>query len=1253
MPLEIIKLYAVKQVFIFHVLTYYTTVVYMKKALLLSFLVGSTLLHSCTNNKSYERPRDPWVFRSVLDKQPRMITAALHKELLVAYDARYGGLYKAWKGDVLLEGAVYNTQHGPQPSTDGYAYYEQRLSESPFRIMREGKETTPSVRWRGHAFKNNQVIFKYALEDGQSTTIFIDETPEFITTSGKPGLQRKFSTQQVPEGTSIILKTPLTNLQDAKDYSTNSKYTVTNQVTNTYDNGSTITLEGYLDLKSNDVTELLIYYHPGFEAAKPKAEETPTDMLTQGSNLINGSDCKTCHNEKVKTIGPSYTDIAKKYEFNEASVINLVEKIVQGGSGVWGEVAMTAHPDLQKEDAAKMVHYILSLDGETMKQAAGAGDLFLNKSAVELQPRDAVNQKETGEKPGLAYNAYKHENLNASPYELPKLSKPMASGVATMVHFDDAYVQKLPPEFRENVYVEFTGFVNIESEGNYVFRLISDDGSHLYIDDKELVDNEGFHGPEAKDGELILKKGKHKIKITFWQGKGGAALSLQWAKHGDNAFSVVPAEVLSHDGSQVLEVVPYVSASKLKRNVPGDQRDEAGVHPMFDLKQARPESFRPMVGGMDFMSDSSLLICTWDSVGPVYRLEGVVRTDAEKIKVTRIASGLAEPLGLKVVNDTIYVLQKQELTRLIDTDKDGIIDEYQTVCDGWRVSANFHEFAFGLVYKDGYFYAALATAIEPGGASAKPQIPDRGKVVKISKKDGSFEFIAHGLRTPNGVGIGVDNEIFITDNQGDWLPSSKVVHVRPEAWFGSRSVDFEGTANLKEAKPVAWLPQDEIGNSPSQPVYINIGQYKGQQLHGEVTHGGLKRVFVEKVNGEYQGAVFRFTQGLEGGVNRVVWGPDGALYVGMIGNPGNWGHAGGKWYGVQKLIPNDKTAFEMLAVRAKSNGVEIEMTEPIAEEFGNAVSDYQVQQWYYLPTKDYGGPKMDAKTLPIQSLNISEDRKKIFLELKGMEPNHVVYVRLKGIFQSVNNKSLWTTEAWYTMNEIPKGDNGFSRPAKALQPNTLSQKEKEDGWRMLFDGKTTSGWRNFNSDRIGSAWKVKDGALYLDNSKKKEWQVEGGGDIVTNDEFENFELSLEWKVQPCGNSGIMFNVVEDKKYNHVWLTGPEMQILDNTCHPDGQIDKHRAGNLYDLIEGPYVSANPAGEWNKARILVNKGHLELWLNGHKQAETEMFTPSWEEMIKASKFKDMPDFGKARKGRISLQDHGDQVWFRNIKVRELNN
>ena len=481
----------------------------------------------------------------------------------------------------------------------------------------------------------------------------------------------------------------------------------------------------------------------------------------------------------------------------------------------------------------------------------------------------------------------------------------------------------------------------------------------------------------------------------------------------------MPASVLSFKGADIKRTqTSPVTATR--GATPGDGAALDGVHPSFTLSQARPDSFQPKVGGMDFLEDGRLVVSTWDSLGSVYLLEGVRGNNPEAIKVKRIAFGLAEPLGLKVVNKEIYVLQKQELTKLVDRNQDDVIDEYQTICNGWRVSANFHEFAFGLLYQDGFFYATLATAINPGGASTKPQIPDRGRVVKIARQDGTFSIVASGLRTPNGIGFGVDQEIFIADNQGDWLPSSKIVHLQPGAWYGSRSVDYEGTANTPEMPPVVWLPQDEIGNSPSQPAPLNVGPYQNQMIHGDVTHGGIKRVFAEKVNGAYQGAVFRFTQGLEAGVNRLAWGPDGALYVGGVGSTGNWQHSGKLGYGLQRLAFNNQITFEMLAIRARPKGIEIEFTAPLKAGSGDKASDYGIRQFYYKPTGEYGGPKLDNRSLAVKAVQVSADRKKVSLELAGMKPDHVVYVRLnKQSLRSASDQTLWSTEAWYTMNHIP------------------------------------------------------------------------------------------------------------------------------------------------------------------------------------------------------------------------------------------
>jgi hypothetical protein len=211
--------------------------------------------------------------------------------------------------------------------------------------------------------------------------------------------------------------------------------------------------------------------------------------------------------------------------------------------------------------------------------------------------------------------------------------------------------------------------------------------------------------------------------------------------------------------------------------------------------------------------------------------------------------------------------------------------------------------------------------------------------------------------------------------------------------------------------------------------------------------------------------------------------------------------------------------------------------------------------------------------------------------------------------------------------------------------NTLSAKEAKEGWTLLFDGKSTNGWHNFNSDKVGPGWKIDEEALHLDPSAGK------GGDLVTAEEYQDFELRFEWKISACGNSGLIFNVVEDKKYAEVWHTGPEMQVLDNACHPDAKIHKHRAGDLYDLIPCSTETVKPAGEWNQVSLVSKNANYEFWLNGKKVVTFTMHDAAWDELIKQSKFKDMPDFGKALKGHLALQDHGDKVWYRNIKIRRL--
>jgi cytochrome c len=188
-------------------------------------------------------------------------------------------------------------------------------------------------------------------------------------------------------------------------------------------------------------------------------------------------------------------------------------------------------------------------------------------------------------------------------------------------------------------------------------------------------------------------------------------------------------------------------------------------------------------------------------------------------------------------------------------------------------------------------------------------------------------------------------------------------------------------------------------------------------LHGDVTHGGIKRVFLEKVLGAYQGAVFRFSQGFKAGVNRLRWGPDNALYIGQVGMIGGWSWKS-KRSGLQRIKFNGKSTFEMLAIRSKSEGFQIEFTEPLADNYGEIPTDYLIQQWRYKPTPSYGGPKLDLTTLDVTAVKVSEDRKLVNLIIDGLKEEHVIYFRLNPEIKSNSGNSLWSGEAWYTLTKI-------------------------------------------------------------------------------------------------------------------------------------------------------------------------------------------------------------------------------------------
>ncbi|KAA0991293.1 3-keto-disaccharide hydrolase [Dyadobacter aurulentus] len=202
-------------------------------------------------------------------------------------------------------------------------------------------------------------------------------------------------------------------------------------------------------------------------------------------------------------------------------------------------------------------------------------------------------------------------------------------------------------------------------------------------------------------------------------------------------------------------------------------------------------------------------------------------------------------------------------------------------------------------------------------------------------------------------------------------------------------------------------------------------------------------------------------------------------------------------------------------------------------------------------------------------------------------------------------------------------------------------------WVTLFDGKTLNGWHSWQSDEVLPQWKVQDNAIVLTEK--------GGKDLVTDKEYGDFELELEWKIAEAGNSGIIYHVIEDKKYCCPYSTGPEIQILDDVKHPDAKAGKngnHKSGSLYDMLPpDDFKTVKPAGQWNKAKVVIKGGRGESWLNGKKVVDFPTQGGDWEKMVANSKFKTWEGFGASPKGKIALQDHGDKVSFRNIRIREL--
>jgi hypothetical protein len=450
------------------------------------------------------------------------------------------------------------------------------------------------------------------------------------------------------------------------------------------------------------------------------------------------------------------------------------------------------------------------------------------------------------------------------------------------------------------------------------------------------------------------------------------------------------------------------------------------------------------VGGLAFRPDGKLLACT--RRGEVWLISNPMSRDASKIRYKLFAAGLHEPLGLSVDGQhSVYVVQRPELTKLTDTNGDDVADLYETVCDKWGVSGDYHEFAYGPARdKEGNFYVTLNVGF---GGGHQSKAPWRGWIVKITPK-GDLVPLSTGLRSPNGVNISPDGELFYTDNQGEWVASNKLQHVRPGEFYSHpaglrwtkyapfqfpfgedppNGMLYDGQAGQNGVKgmppvtpPSIWFPYARMGQSASEPIWDTtggkFGPFAGQCFVADQCKACVMRVYLEKINGRFQGACFPFRSGFECGVNRIVFGPDGTLYAGMTNR--GWGSVGGKPYGLQRLSYNGKIPLEIHAMKLTKNGFDLTFTKPLDTASAGRLAAYSLLSFTYNYWPTYGSPEMDRRAEKIEAVTVSPDKKTVSLKVSGFRKGRVYEVHLDGIKSSTDDRVLHP-EGYYTLNELP------------------------------------------------------------------------------------------------------------------------------------------------------------------------------------------------------------------------------------------
>jgi hypothetical protein len=451
-----------------------------------------------------------------------------------------------------------------------------------------------------------------------------------------------------------------------------------------------------------------------------------------------------------------------------------------------------------------------------------------------------------------------------------------------------------------------------------------------------------------------------------------------------------------------------------------------------------PGRVYPEIGGLALMPNGNIAACFHRGEVMIYN----PKTKAWKM----FAQGLHDPLGLAAIsNNELLVPQRAELTRLVDKNKDGVAEDYITVTDEWGLSGNYCEFTYGPVKdKKGNMYMSLNTAsngdgvwkelrgeFSKGGKEGRmySAVPYRGWVMKLSP-DGKITPYALGFRSPNGLGIDKDDNIWITDNQGDWLGSSKMYHVEEGKFYGhAPSLAWRKgwdpnvtpinvpvkTLDSMRTKEAIVFPHGDISHSPTQMQQIPaaFGPYGGQMLVGEMDYPRLIRVMVEKVKGAFQGACIPFldSAGLTRGNERLLFTADGkSLYVGKTAY--TW--VGGN--GLQRIDFKGGVPMDVLNMNLTQDGFKLTFTRPLAHGVGSVPQDYKFTNYYYEYHQAYGSNKFGVKEVKVTGVKVSADRKEAYITLDKLQPGYVYYLQLDKRVASEDGMPLANKKLWYTLN---------------------------------------------------------------------------------------------------------------------------------------------------------------------------------------------------------------------------------------------